>query len=93
MTMHTVPLNVYCANVMHVPLLCTYCCHTKRLSHIIMTQCHHGNYFIVGDDDAFASAEFLMDGQVWLQHLHVLQFTYILFRDCKFKMKDYGGPN
>ena len=55
---------------------------------MIMTQYHRANYFIVDNDDAFASAEFLMDGQVWLQHLHVLQFTYILFRDCKFKIKD-----
>ena len=34
-----------------------------------MMQCHRANYFIVDDDDAFGSAESLMDGQVWLQHL------------------------
>ena len=50
-------------------LPCIYSCHTKGLSHIIMTQCHRANYFIVDDDDAFGSAESLMDGQVWLQHL------------------------
>jgi len=47
-----------------------------------MAQCHNANYFIVDDDDdIFGSAESLMDGQVWLQHLSF--HLPILFRDCK----------